>query len=289
VGLIGNHNPGYGNKILEESDIVFSLGCSLLQHQVGKDYSKFAPAAKIVYVNNDIKECKRAQLQFGKRLEIANLDISDFVKNITKFKKKKITIKNSAVENKIFYPVNHLVKILEEIKKTKDEAIIFSDAGATLSWTYQAANKVEKCPPIFTSFNLHSMGYANCAAIGAAVAGKKVYCIIGDGSIPMNSQEFAWLKKYSVKLIILDNNGYGIIRQTQKDFYHSKFFGSDFENNFSSLPKFSIEKIIKSFDIPLKKINKIDIGKRDIDWLNFSDKTRAIIIKIKYEARVTTA
>ena len=77
------------------------------------------------------------------------------------------------------------------------------------------------------------MGYANCASIGASIKNKNVYCVIGDGSIPMNIQELAWLKYYKVKIIVLDNEGYGIIRQTQRAYYKSKFFGSDFKNYLS--------------------------------------------------------
>ena len=124
----------------------------------------------------------------------------------------------------------------------------------TLSWTYQAANKVVKCPQVFTSFNLHSMGYANCAAIGASINKKNIFCIIGDGSVPMNSQELSWLKNFNVKLIILDNKGYGIIRQTQRQFYNSNFIASDFKNNKSSMPKYEVGSILKSFNIPFKNV-----------------------------------
>jgi acetolactate synthase-1/2/3 large subunit len=286
IGLMGNHNPGLANKEIKKSDLVISLGCSLLQHQVGKDHSNFAPDAKIIYVNDDLNECKRAQSQFGKRLKIVNLDINSFINHIKKLKKNKININSGVSDNESAYPVNFLKSVLKSISK---DSIIFADAGATLSWTYQAANSLEKCPSIFTSFNLHSMGYANCASIGAAISKKKnVFCIIGDGSIPMNSQELAWLKKYPIKLIILDNNGYGIIRQTQRDFYKSKFYGSDFLNNKSSLPNFSIEKILKSHDIKFKKVVKNEIKSQQLNWLNTSKVAKALIIKVKYDASVST-
>ena len=64
------------------------------------------------------------------------------------------------------------------LKDLDDDYIIFSDAGATLSWSYQAANLVKNCPPIYTSYNLHGMGYANCAAIGAASGGRKKYLLL---------------------------------------------------------------------------------------------------------------
>lgn len=286
VGLMGNHNPGLANIEIKKSDLVISLGCSLLQHQVGKNKSQFAPNAKIIYINKNLTECKRAQAQFGRRLKVINLDVSHFISNLKKIKKNKTYLEIGLENNIASYPVNFLTSILQSVNK---DAIIFADTGSTLSWTYQAANSFEKCPPIYTSFNLHSMGYANCASIGAAIAKKKnVFCIIGDGSLLMNSQELAWLKKYPIKLIILDNNGYGIIRQTQRDFYKSKFYGSDFLNKKSSLPSFSVEKILKSYDIKFKKVIKNEIQKKDLNWLNSLNTTKALIIKVKYSASVST-
>ena len=76
---MGNHNPGIANKLLIKSDLVLAVGCSLLQHQVGKDLKKFAKNSKIIFVNNDIAECKRAAKQFGKRLIIHNVNANDFI------------------------------------------------------------------------------------------------------------------------------------------------------------------------------------------------------------------
>ena len=46
VGLMGNHNPGFANDLILESDLIVAIGCSLLQHQVGKVHSNFAPKSK---------------------------------------------------------------------------------------------------------------------------------------------------------------------------------------------------------------------------------------------------
>tara|TARA_B100001173_G_C15856741_1_gene491197 strand:- start:376 stop:774 length:399 start_codon:yes stop_codon:yes gene_type:complete len=130
------------------------------------------------------------------------------------------------------------------------------------------------------------MGYANCASVGAAIANKKnIYCIIGDGSIPMNSQELAWLKKYSVKIIILDNRGYGIIRQTQREFYKSKFYGSDFINKKTSLPSFSLEKLLSSYEIENRRIEKT-LNKKNLKWILSSKNTKALIYNVKYSDEV---
>ena len=71
-------------------------------------------------------------------------------------------------------------------------------------------------------------------------------------------------------------------------FYKSKFYGSDFLNKESSLPNYSIEKILKSFDIKFKKVLKNKIKDNELDWLNTSKTTKALIIKVKYEAVVLT-
>jgi acetolactate synthase-1/2/3 large subunit len=184
------------------------------------------------------------------------------------------------------YPVLFLKKFFKKLKKN---SLIFSDAGATLSWSYQAANNVEKCPSIFTSFNLHSMGYANCASVGAAVENKKeIFCIIGDGSVPMNSQELSWLKKYKVKIIILDNKGYGIIRQTQRQFYKSNFIGSDFKNRKASMPSFDVKSILESFDIPLREVRNNKSDEKNISWLLNRKTSCALIVSIDYKHQVIT-
>ena len=168
------------------------------------------------------------------------------------------------------------------------KSIIFSDAGATLSWSYQAANSLRYCAPIFTAFNLHSMGYAYCDSVGASIKNKNVYCVIGDGSIPMNVQELSWLKKFKVKIIVLDNKGYGIIRQTQKDYYGSKFYGSDFKNKYSKLPLFNLRKILESYGIKVKNLDKKTLNRKNIDNFLKSQNSEAIIIKVDYSARVKT-
>ena len=102
----------------------------------------------------------------------------------------------------------------------------------------------------------------------------------------MNSQELAWLDKHKVKLIIIDNSGYGIIRQTQKQFYSSNFLASDFKNKHSRMPSFSVTKILKSFNLKHKIIKSTKIKESEINQFIKSKKSEAIIIKTNYFASV---
>ena len=288
-GLFGRHSKGVGNKIILNSDLVIAVGCSLLQHQTGKIEKKFAPNAKIIFVNTSKNEINRAKYFFGKRFYGVEADALDFLKEVIKKRSfltlsKKLNLDN--IDNnkvKIIPPIKIIHKFLSSVSK---DYIVFSDAGATLSWTYQAANLLKHPPEIYTSFNLHSMGYANCAAIGAANKKKKILVIIGDGSIPMNSQELIHCKNKNIKFLILDNEGYGIIRQTQKDFYKSSFLGSDFRDKSAHLPKFSVEKILKSFELKTSIINEKQIENFNLKkFLLFKDSS-ALICKINYFHRV---
>ena len=87
IGIFGNHNPGLANMNIKNSDLIISLGHSLLQHQVGKNHDDFAPKAKLIYVNNDKFECKRARFQFGKRLQPIHTNVDNFISQISGLRK----------------------------------------------------------------------------------------------------------------------------------------------------------------------------------------------------------
>ena len=84
---------------------------------------------------------------------------------------------------------------------------------------------------IFHDFNNTSMGYALPASIGACFAlGKRsVICITGDGSLQMNIQELATVVKHKlpIKIFLINNDGYSMIRQTQDQWMNSSYLASD--------------------------------------------------------------
>ena len=297
LGYFGQHNPGIANKLLQDCDLIIGLGISFLQHQVGKIKSKFGPKAKIIYVNNKHTYHKKTLYDFKKRLTSVNIDTENFLETFNKIK-----ITNKFTNNFNFksnfdkitsLPVDILVNIFREFDKLNGSrnSLIFSDAGASLSWTFQAAN-ILKRPNIFTSYNIHTMGYSIPAGIGAALnKNKKVLAIIGDGGLLMNSQElvnFIRVKK-NLKLIVLDNKGYGIIRQTQDDFFKSNYIGTKIglKNN---IPYYNAERILTSFGLKTKNVSQnIDTQtikkffKSDINCLviNIDPKYRVENIKLK--------
>jgi acetolactate synthase-1/2/3 large subunit len=104
-------------------------------------------------------------------------------------------------------------------------------------------------------------------AIGAAVAmNREVICVTGDGSVMMNLQELQTIVHYNfpIKIVVFSNDGYGAIRQTNKNFFNGTYIGCDKKSGVS-FPNF--EKIANGFDIPYKRCNNIGQVSECLEWL----------------------
>ena len=103
---------------------------------------------------------------------------------------------------------------------------------------------------MFTAFNHSPMGYSIAASVGAFLGSqnKKIYALIGDGSVPMNVQELETIKNYNINVIILvlNNQGYGLIKQTQETWLKSRYAGTD---RLSGLSLPDNRKIASSYNI----------------------------------------
>lgn len=110
---------------------------------------------------------------------------------------------------------------------------------------------------MFTNSGCAAMGYGLPAAVGVAVAdhSRRTICIEGDGSIMMNLQEFATIShnKLDVKIILLNNNGYHSIRQTQGNLFEKPFIGLDPESGIG-FPDFKL--IARAFGIDYFCVSK---------------------------------
>lgn len=259
----------YGNFAVQSSDLILSIGTRLDTHEAGSDYSKFAPNAKKIVVDIDEEELKK-YAERGMFCEVlVESDVKDFfdiiekknirVRDISKWKDKI----NSWKER---YPVclpqysqqeqNVNTYVLMDVlsQELKEGDIIITDAGGNLTWTMQGFRTKEK-QRLFSAFNHSPMGYALPASIGACFANDKkpVYCIIGDGGIQMNIQDLALIKKHElpIKIILVDNKGYGIIQQTQDTWMGSRYVGSNSEGGVA-LP--NISEIARAYGIPSMEI-----------------------------------
>jgi acetolactate synthase-1/2/3 large subunit len=122
---------------------------------------------------------------------------------------------------------------------------------------------IKKGTRLFTNSGSASMGYDIPAAIGASIANNsRVILITGDGSIMQNIQELQLISYLNlpIKIIVLNNNGYSSIKQTQINFFQNNQHGYNITNGVS-FPDF--RKVTNAFEIPSLRITTFE------EWEDF--------------------
>lgn len=110
--------------------------------------------------------------------------------------------------------------------------------------------------------NTGTMGVALPASIGVHFAGaKNIVCVVGDGSIMMNLQELQTIKHHNipVRIIVINNNAYGVIRSRQKGLFRTRTIGTD-PSNGVSCPDFG--SVAQCFGMPYCKVG----NKSSLEW-----------------------
>lgn len=245
IGRPGNYGERAANFAIQNSDLILVLGSRLSTSTVGHDAKQFGKNAKIVIVDIDKMELDKPGVNLYLKI---NDDVSEIISellNVTTKEPVKCneTWKKRCMEWKLKYPV-----VLEEYKqctpinsyyfidrlcnKVDNKTSILVDTGSCFHVACQTW-KIKKGQRFLTTGGLSSMGYW-VAGIGACVANdyKNTIVITGDGSLQMNIQEFATIKHNNlpIKVFILNNDGYLLIRQTQHNFMADRMFGESPES-----------------------------------------------------------
>lgn len=258
-GLSGSIGPRTGNFIVQNADVILSLGCSLGFKMTGFEQKKFAPHAYVIAVEIDENEVKKPGVRVDKLIHSELKPFFDITNQIGE----KILIEKEWLDYckmlkkrfSVFEPAQGLdemervcsYKFWEVYEKYEPEdniSILGNNTAnsAKLQIGIKRANQ-----RIVANNNCGSMGADLPEAIGAAVSsGKQVICLTGDGSIMMNLQELQTIKQYKlpIKVVVFSNDGYNAIRQTSKNFFGGKCIGCTAETGVS-FPQF--KDVAKTF------------------------------------------
>ena len=275
IGCIGVYGSRAANFAVQNSDLVINFGSRLDTRITGGKPETFARSAKIVSIDIDKHELNKKRglnvhlkvnADLKKFFLIFNSKLKNF-KFIADNEWKKycqkwklnypIVQKFHSKQNKYVNPY-YFMDLLSRKLNNKD--IIITDDGGHLTWTIQAF-KVKKGQRLFSAFGNSPMGYAFPASIGSSIANvnKRIICIDGDGSIQINIQELQTMvvNKLPIKLFVINNNGYGIIKQFQ-ELYLEKRFEASISTKGVTNPNF--KKISKAYGINYTEIrNNKDI------------------------------
>lgn len=264
VGSIGGSRAG--NMTIQNSDFVLSLGCKLCSQLTGLKRN-FARNAKIVAVDLDVNEHQKDGIVLEK---VVIADTALFLDKLLgstlkhhgkewsekcKHWKSTFSIGNEAFvkdlknENRI-----DLYSLMDEVSSIlPDDATVITDAGFEELIVPSAVSYRDGQRCLFPAAQ-GAMGYAIPAIIGAYEAGRRnIVCIVGDGSIMMNIQELGIISALNipVKVLVINNNMYAVIRKRQKDLFRKRTIGNDPEDG---VPEPNFENIAYGFGLKYRKI-----------------------------------
>ncbi len=246
IGMLGMHGTAYANFAVTECDLLIAIGARFDDRVTGK-LDTFAPRAKVIHfeidpaevsknrvadvaVLGDVREGLKELLKLGERRDFKP-KTSAWLSRIDSWKNRYPLI-NPPKEGEI-YPQEALL----EVRDLAKGAYITTDVGQHQMW---AAQYLLTGPRQWiSSGGLGTMGYGMPAALGAQIAfpKEKVICIAGDASILMNIQELGTISQYQLntKIIIINNQWQGMVRQWQESFYEERYSAS---NMHSGMPDF---------------------------------------------------
>lgn len=298
-GNSGNVGPRTGNFILQNADVILTLGNSLGFRQTGFNQEGFAPDAKIIMVDVDAEEGKKPGLSIfkfihgdlkdviGALLEIdCTIETPEKWRNYCDMLKSRFT-PFEATEN---IDMNDRVcsyyfwKVFQEYEEHDSILALGNNTANTAKLQIGVKYGEQR---VLTNYTCGSMGYDVPAAIGGAVAsGKKVYCVTGDGSVMMNLQELQTIVQndLSVNLVVFSNDGYGAIRQTSKNFFDGAYIGCTPDTGVS-FPDFA--KVAETFGFVYKKCSINEQVEEAVKWLINSSKRVLLEIEQKLDDPVT--
>ena len=265
-GRAGVYGQRAANFVLQNCDALICIGTRLAIPQVGYDLTEFARAARIAMVDIDSEEL----LKLGDRIDLPILsDAGNFIDQLLSDTGKSYTRPNWINQCEVYradYPfvgpehadmqdasgrsfINSYPFMQSLEKHFHDDQIVVTDMGTALLSGHQVL-KFKAGQRMLTSTGLGEMGFGLPGAIGAAIgAGREVLCLNCDGGMMLNLQELQTIAhhKLPIKIIIFNNDGYLMIKHTQKALFAGRYSGSDRKSGVTC-PDFA--KVAYAFDIP---------------------------------------
>jgi acetolactate synthase-1/2/3 large subunit len=263
VGMLGMHGNYAPNKLTNECDVLIAVGMRFDDRVTG-DAKRYANQAKIIHIELDAAEINKiiktdvaihADAKEALQLLTTKVNKKDYTDWINKFKAL-YKIEYEKIIQEEIHPQKNGITMAEVIRivseKTRGDAIIVTDVGQHQMITaryYQFKNSRSS----ITSGGLGTMGFCLPAALGAKMSQpeKEVIAVIGDGGFQMTIQELGTILQTgaAVKIILLNNNYLGMVRQWQQLFFDKRYSQTEMTN-----PDFI--KIASGYGLNGKKVSE---------------------------------
>ncbi len=281
VGMLGMHGNAAANHAVQNCDVLMVVGARFDDRATGQ-LKTFAPSARVIHIDIDpaeISKLRKADVavvgELGPALGALGHDVHPRESWIRQCRAwvKEFAWRYDAPGEGIYAP-----RLLRDLSRSgEDSPLIACDVGQHQMWVAQHCYFDDPSKHV-SSGGLGTMGFGLPAAIGAKVAQPEntVICVTGDGSIMMNIQELATLRRYDidVKIVLLDNSALGLVRQWQEIFFAGNYSEVDLSDN----PDFGA--IARAFGIQSRCIDKPAEVDDALRWLLASEGSALLHVKI---------
>lgn len=265
-GSAGVYGQRAANFVLQNCDALICIGTRLAIPQIGYDLTEFARAAQVAMVDIDPEEL----LKLGDRIQAPILsDAGKFIDHLLSDTKESycrpdwirqcegyrqhypvVGPEHADMQDESGTSFINSYRFMQTLEQHfHDDQIVVTDMGTALLSGHQVL-KFKAGQRMLTSTGLGEMGFGLPGAIGAAIgAGREVMCLNCDGGMMLNLQELQTIAHHNlpIKIIIFNNDGYLMIKHTQKALFAGRYSGSDRKSGVTC-PDFS--KVAYAFGIP---------------------------------------
>ena len=258
LGMHGNYGP---NVLTNQADVIIAIGMRFDDRVTG-DLNSYAKQAKIIHIDIDPSEIDKVVKAHAPVVGDAKASLQALLPLVKQNSHlvwraefdNYLDIETEKISNRDLFHDGDQIKMGEAVMmlsdKTKGEAVTVTDVGQH----QMIANRYyrfKKTDSIVTSGGAGTMGFALPAAMGAQIGApdRTILAIIGDGGFQMTLQELGtiWQNDLPVKIVILNNNFLGMVRQWQELFFSGRYSSVELKN-----PDFIM--IGQGFGIPGHKV-----------------------------------
>ena len=293
VGMLGMHGNYAPNILTNECDVLIAIGMRFDDRVTG-DVNRYAKQAKIIHFEIDPAEVNKNIEVDVAVLGDAKQTLNEILKITENKSHKKWHAKFKELYEIEYKKVIHddlnpkkegltMGEVMKEINfQTNGDAAIVSDVGQhqMIACRYSNFNKTKSN---ITSGGLGTMGFALPAAIGAKMAcpEREVVAVIGDGGYQMTIQELGTVfqTKAAVKIVVLNNDFLGMVRQWQQLFFDKRYASTEMVN-----PDFV--KIAEGYYLKAKRVTKREDLSDAVEEMIKSDEPYFLEVVVEKEDNV---
>lgn len=289
-GMLGMHGNIGPNINTNKADVIIALGMRFDDRVTG-DVKKYAPDAKIIHVDIDASEfdkCVKSDIHVHGCVNQALKKLIPFINEanhqewLDSFKQHEEAERTRVMDREINASTPDGKMLMGEVitkvsKAFGDDAILITDVGQNQMFAVKYFGF--KSPrSIVTSGGLGTMGFGLPASIGAKIGepDRNVVLFVGDGGFQMTIEELGMIMEYNlgVKIVLLNNNFLGNVRQWQHLFFNGRFSATPMLN-----PDFRM--IADAYGLPAEDVSSRD--ELDGAIKRMAEHTGAYIINVNIE------